>query len=139
MAKENDDFFNDENIAQSNWFSFENVGDKISGTYVGHRHQAGVGQYPDQEIYELKTSDESIWNVGFSVNKTYIINRIKNIKFGQKIGFMFKDEIPSKTKGYAPAKSIEVYAGDIDPEYKEREEQIDKDLNSALDGVEFDS
>ena len=124
MAKEKDDFFSDENIAQSNWFSFEKIGDSIKGTLIATRHQLGKDQYPDQKVYELKT-EEGIWNVGISVNKNYIIDRMRNVKLGQIVGFMFKDEIPSKTKGYAPAKSIEVYVGGMDESYEAEQEEAD--------------
>ena len=118
MTKEKDDFFSDENIAQATWFKFENVGDSVKGTLLSKRTQKGVDQFPDQEVYELRQEDGTIVNIGISVNKRYIIDRVRNVKLGQIVGFMFKDEKASKTKGYAPAKSIEVYVGEMDPNYE---------------------
>ena len=56
-------------------------------------------------------------NVGFGVQKNFIHDRMKNVAFGRIVGFKFVKEIPSKTKGYAAAKSIVVYVGDMDPDY----------------------
>ncbi len=128
MPEQKDDFFNDDNIAQANWFKFEKVGDSIKGTLIATRKQAGVGAFPDQKIFELKTAEGDMWNVGFSVDKRYVLDRMRNVKIGQIVGFMFKDEIPSKTKGYAPAKSIEVYVGGMDESYvvpRSEEDEID--------------
>lgn len=127
MSKK-DDFFSDENIAQANWFKFEKIGDSIKGTLISVRKQPGQDNYPDQMVYELKNEDGELWNVGISVEKRYIVDRMRNMKLGQIVGLMFKDEIPSKTKGYAPAKSIEVYAGGMDENYVE-----EKDDNDEID------
>lgn len=116
-AQKKDDFFSEENVAQSNWFSFEKVGDSIKGTLTAKRFQQGTGDYPDQEVYELLTESGEMWNVGISVVKRYVIDRMRNVKIGQVVGFMFKKEIPSKTKGWAAAKSIEVYVGEINEDY----------------------
>ena len=136
MTKTKDEFFDDANIAQANWFKFEKIGDSIKGTLIAVRQQAGRDNYPDQEVYELKTEEGEIWNVGFSVEKTYVTNRMRNVKLGQKVGFMFKDEIPSKTKGYAPAKSIEVYVGGMDESYEEPEKDPTDEIH--VDEVAFD-
>ena len=134
-----DDFFSDDNIAKSNWMKFEKVGDSVKGTLVGkHLQKSNLPTMPDQEIFELKT-DEGVINVGFANDpaknnvKTYILDRMRNVKFGQIVGFMFKKEIPSKTKGYAPAKSIEVYVSGFDPDYNEEKEVTDEiDVDEAF-------
>jgi hypothetical protein len=107
------DLFKSENKAKSNWFQFNKVGDSVSGVLIGKRHQDGVAPYPDQEVYELRQADGSVVNVGMSVNKRYVLDRMRNVKMGQEVGFKFEKEIPSKTKGMQAAKSIEVYVGDI--------------------------
>ncbi len=134
-----DNFFSEENLAQANWFKFKNVGDAVKGILVGKRHQSGASQgFSDQIVCELRQEDGSVINVGFSVDKTYIINRLRNIALGQMVGFKFMKEVPSATKGYAPAKSIEVYAGSIDPSYKAEEaEAAAGDEGVKVDGIPF--
>lgn len=117
MSNKNDDFFSEENEARSNWFKFEKVGDSVKGTLVGKTTKAGQDAFPDQIVYELKLEDGGYINVGFSVKKTFIHDRMKNVAFGRIVGFKFVKEVPSKNKGYAPAKSILVFVGDMDPDY----------------------
>lgn len=139
MAKDKE-FFSDENIAQAAWFKFDKIGDAVKGTLLSRRHQPGVDNYPAQEVYELKQEDGDIINVGFSVNKKYVLDRMRNVKIGQIVGFMFKSEIPSKTKGYAPAKSIEVYVGKMDENYKAEAlatETGGKVVDEEMEGLSF--
>lgn len=104
-----EDLFNKDNVPESNWFKFEKVGDRVSGIVVGLDEKEAVGEFPAQRVFQLKQPDESILNVGISMNKDYIIQRTNSVQLGDMIGFEFQKEIPAKTKGYAPAKSIEVY------------------------------
>ncbi len=81
-----------------------------------------------QNIYELK-ADMGTWHILDDSQKiigtpivvepgqyviiggTNVIDRqMKNIRIGQKVGLKFIEEVPSKTKGFAPAKIIKVYA-----------------------------
>ena len=112
-----EDFFSDENKAKSSWFKFQTVGDAVKGMYIGKYFKEGRDNLPDQTIYELKTEDGEIVKVGFSIDKNYVHDRMKNIAFGRVVGFKFMDELKSKTKGFAPAKSIEVFAGGEDSRY----------------------
>jgi len=100
--------FNSDNIPESNWFKFENVGDKIAGEVVGLEHKDANGQLPAQRVFTLKTAN-GVVNVGISMTKDYIIQRTNMVKLGDIVGFDFKESIPAKVKGYSPAKSIEVY------------------------------
>lgn len=112
-----DNFFTEENKAQSSWMKFEKVGDSVKGTLVGRGRKEAFGNFPAQEVFELQQEDGEIINVGVDVKKSYVINRMKNVKLGQICGLKFEKEVPSKTKGHAPAKSIEVYAGGMDESY----------------------
>jgi len=103
------DIFKEENIADSNWFKFEKVGDAIHGTLVSVKDKEGQDGFGPQKVYELLLSNGEYWNVGISVKKSYIIDRMRRAQIGQVVGFKFLKEVPSKKKGYAPAKSIEVY------------------------------
>ncbi len=108
------DLFDEKNVPESNWFKFEKVGDKIGGTLVEVKDKPAVGVYPAQRVFTLKQTDGDMVNVGISMNKDYIIGRANSAKMGDILGFEFKKEVPSATKGFAPAKSIEVYVKHIE-------------------------
>lgn len=106
------ELFSDDNVPESAWFKFEEVGAKVSGVLVEFRDnvEARNPDFPNQRVFVLKTKDGSLVNVGIPMTKDYIIGRTNRVKLGDLIGFEFKKEIPStKGKGFAPAKSIEVY------------------------------
>jgi len=107
------DLFSDENLAQSNWAKFEKVGDKVEGRLVGQRSAPAKGNFSAQIVYELETEDGQMINVGIAEHKTFIHDRMKSAKIGQEVGFLFKEEVESETTGFAPAKSILVYLGDV--------------------------
>jgi len=110
MATEKkDDFFNDENKPESNWFSFEKVGDRVKGEVVELYDAPAKGAFPAQKVFVLKQDDGSVQNVGIAVNKKYLIDRTRSVELGDIVGFEFKAEVPSATPGFAAAKSIEVY------------------------------
>ncbi len=107
-----DDLFNEDNIPESNWFKFEKVGDRVSGELVSldMERKSKTPGLPDQRVFTLKQKDGSLVNVGISMMKDYIIGRTNRVKLGDMIGFEFKKEVASTMgKGYANAKSIEVY------------------------------
>lgn len=106
-----DDLFSEDNIPESNWFKFVNVGDSVGGILVELRDdvQAKAPGMPNQRIFGLKQKDGNILKVGIAMTKDYIIQRTNAVKLGDLVGFKFMKEIPAKTKGYAPAKSIEVF------------------------------
>lgn len=109
MTDKKDDLFSKENIPESNYFKFEKVGDRVSGFLVEVKDKPAKDQFPPQRVYVLKQHDDSLINVGISLNKDYIIGRANTAKMGDLLGFEFMKEIPSATKGFAAAKSIEVY------------------------------
>lgn len=128
-----DDFFSEENKIQSNWMKFEQIGDHIKGTLVSRSYKPARDKYPAQEVLELKVktpymingklqevSEEGEFiNVGISVEKVYLINRIRRFKLGQIIGFKFINTVKAKTKGHFDAKTIEPYGGGMDENYAE--------------------
>ena len=126
-----DDIFNEENEVQSNWVKFNvPLEDKITGTLIAIREMKSTLPGKEGEIvkiYELKADagsfhelddkkkviDEavvveagSIWSIG---GKPIIDRQMQNVKIGQKIGLKYIEEVPSKTKGFNPAKTIKVY------------------------------
>jgi hypothetical protein len=120
------------NEVQSNWVKFYvPMEDKILGTLIAKRTMKSAipgKENEDVNVYELKADQGSfhnvdetkkvipeaitinageVWSVG---GKNSIDVQMRNIKVGQKVGFKFLDEKASKTKGFAPAKNIKVYA-----------------------------
>ena len=72
------------------------------------------------DILLMKVSEDGEFvNVGISVEKVYLISRIKRFKLGQIIGFKFVNTVKAKTKGYSDAKTIEPYGGEMDENYAE--------------------
>ena len=141
------DFFSDENKVQSNWMKFEKIGDYVKGTLVSRSQKPARDGFPAQEVLELKvktpyTVNEKIQevdeegefvNVGFSVEKAYIINRIRRFKLGQIVGFKFTNTVKAKTKGHHDAKTIEPYGGEMDENYTEEA------IKDELGGKELDT
>ena len=101
--------FNEENVPESNFFKFSEVGDKVGGILVESEDKPAKDQFPPQRVFTLKQEDGTFIKVGIAMSKSYVISRAAQAKFGDLLGFEFKKEIPSATKGFAPAKSIEVY------------------------------
>lgn len=131
MTTKKIDDFDSANEVQSNWIKFNVVGeDKVMGTLISVR--TVKSQIPGQEgkdvkVYDIKADygsfhnvdeakqvipeavnvdPESMWSIG---GKDIIDRQMINIKVGQKIGFKFTEQVPSKTKGFAPAKIIKVF------------------------------
>lgn len=117
-----EELFDEKNIPESNWFKFDKVGDKVSGTLVEIKDKPAVSVYQPQRIFTLKQKDGELVNVGISLNKDYIIGRANSAKLGDTLGFAFIKEVPSATKGFAPAKSIEVYVKHAEPVVVEEDE-----------------
>ncbi len=142
--KQDSGWDSEENEVSSNWVKFNvPMQDKVFGTLIAKRQMKSSIPGKENEtvnVYDLKAemgffheADEKkqviepgitieageIWSVG---GKAGIDAQMRNIKLGQKIGFKFIDEKPSKTKGFAPAKNIRVYApknGDGTPQMDE--------------------
>lgn len=108
-AMEVEDIFEEENVPPSNWFKFEEVGDRIAGELVEIADREPKGVFGASRVFTLKTKDGGIWNVSIPLAKTYVIGRAARAALGDTLGFEFKKEVPSATKGFAPAKSLEVY------------------------------
>lgn len=125
------DWDSPENEVPSNWVTWGVPGDKIFGTLISKRTmkstfpgkegeivniyeiKAEMGQYHKLDAKKNPVDPAIIINIGEFYNvggKTGIDVQMKNVKLGQTIGMKFIDETPSNTKGFAPAKSIKVFA-----------------------------
>lgn len=109
-----EDLFKDENVPESNWFKFEKVGDKVGGVLVEVQDRPAKDVFPASRVFKLKQPDDSIINVSIPLNKDYVIGRANSAKMGDILGFAFLKEIPSVTKGFAAAKSLEVYVKHVE-------------------------
>lgn len=107
---EEKELFTEDNIPTSSWFKFNKVGDRVMGEVVSIADQPSNNpMYADQMVFALKQKDGSVVNVGVKKTSSYLMGRTKGVENGDILGFEFKAEIPAKTKGYNPAKSIECY------------------------------
>jgi len=89
------------------WAKFAEAGDSVQGTYIMKITGQKDGYDNEQVIYQLLQDDESVVNVGFGLNKKFIIQDMEQVNFGQIIGFKFKGkiQIPDKKR---PGNTIEV-------------------------------
>lgn len=114
MENEIDNLFTEENVPESNWFKFQKVGDKVGGTLIEIQDKPAKDVFGPQRVFTLRKSDGELVNVGIPLSKDYIIGRANTAKLGDILGFQFVKEVPSATKGFAAAKSIEVYVKHIE-------------------------
>lgn len=125
------DDFDSSNEVQSNWIKWNVVGeDKILGTLTAKRTMKSSipGKEGDMvNIYDMKiaygsfhvTNDKKVVveepvvieeGEMYSIGGTNVIDRqMTNVKVGQIIGLKYNETVPSKTKGFAPAKIIKVF------------------------------
>jgi len=146
------------NEVTSNWVKFHvPLEDKVFGTLLTKRTMKSSipgKESEDVSVYEIKadvgsfhnTDDKKvvipepitinageIWSIG---GKNSIDVQMRNIKVGQKIGFKFMDEKPSKTKGFAPSKNIKIYAPKEDDGSPKMDKQWLEEQEYANFGVE---
>ena len=136
----------DSNAVASNWMKFNvPLEDKVFGTLIEKRTMKST--LPGAEgkvvnVYEMKVDEASFHTLDekkrvveepivlssgdfISVGGTAVIDRqMQNIRVGQKIGLKYIEEKPSKTKGFAPAKIVKVFA----PKNEDGTPQMDEDF-----------
>ena len=132
MAKKSDSWDSSENEIASSWVKFNvPLEDKVFGTLIAKRTMKSTmpgKEGNDVNVYEMKCDEGSYHTLDdkkriieepvvveagafLSIGGTAVIDRqMQNIRIGQKIGLKFIEEKPSKTKGFAPAKIVKVYA-----------------------------
>ncbi len=154
MAKAPQDDFSDDNVVASNWMKFNvPLEDKIFGTLIAKKTRKS--NLPGKEgtlenYYEMKADYGSFHQVDevkkviaepvtinsgdyYSIGGNSVIDRqMTNIKVGQKIGLKFIEKKPSKTKGFAPAKIIKVFA----PKNDDNTYKMDEEFLAERDSLE---
>lgn len=107
------------------FFKFKSIGDGLQGTYIDNRE--GVDSFGnDQIIYVLSDKTGKIWNLGFRKTSLVIHERMKNIRFGQIVGFRFDEERDSKRTPGTKVKIIRIYADPklIDAEWLQDQKEL---------------
>jgi len=143
----NKEEFKDDFIPASNWMKFEKVGDYVKGTFVSRDQKPAQGKFPEQTVYEL-VNVEAITNgeklelekddsVYVGVSKDFVNSKLKKVEPGRRMGLVFKEGIPSKTKGYADAKSYLPYVWEMDQSYVIGGEEMVDDNEIKVDEIPF--
>ena len=129
------DIFKKVTPSDGTWFSFKEVGDNIQGTYVDVR--SGTDGFGNQQsIYILVDAEGKVWNLGFRQTAAVIHDRMKDVKFGQIVGFRYDEARDSKRSPGTKVKIIRVYA---DPKVVNEEwvkDHSDKASTSTLSVVD---
>ena len=154
------DEFDESNAVPSNWVSWGvPVEDKIFGTLVARSTMKSTFPGKEGQIvnnYEMKADfgsfhklDEKknpiepaievqegeFYNIG---GKDMIDRQMKNVKLGQKVGLKYIEDVPAKTKGFAPAKVIKVFAPKNDDGTFKMDTEWVEERNALELGAEFD-
>jgi len=115
------DIFKEGKVIKGNKFDFNEVGDKIQGTYVANeqidsRYKAGDKVW----VYTIKTPEQEYRTI---FGKASIDRAMKMIKLGQIIGFELTKIVPSK-KGGNDFKDVVVIADSkiVDEEWLQQQE-----------------
>lgn len=118
VGKESEDIFSDENrlardLAEG-WFKFEEVGDKVGGIVRDIFEMPEREGMQAQRCFTIETADGELVNVGLK-RTNYILSRTDMIQVGDQLGIKFEKEIPAKTKGHHPAKSMVIFSKLVGP------------------------
>lgn len=103
MTQNFDDIFDrgrQQNLGE--FFKFNNVGDRIAGTFVDLI--SGVDGYGNDQFVVVLRRDGENHRVSVRKSHTILVDRLKQVKFGQIIGFSFDEERPNQ--GRAATKII---------------------------------
>ncbi len=79
---------------KAGWAKFENIGDKVQGTYVGKKK--AVSKFGPQIVYELMDELGNITLVGIREGDEAFHNFMKLVRLGQIIGIEYKENIDTK-------------------------------------------
>lgn len=111
-AKETDIFSDENRLARDlaeGWFKFEEVGDKVGGTIRDIFEMPERDGMQAQRCFTVEQSDGVLVNVGLK-RTNYILSRTDMLQVGDMLGVKFEKEIPAKSKGHHPAKSMVIFS-----------------------------
>lgn len=129
---EEDEMFSEDNKADSSFFKFEEIGDRIFGRVVDvyDQDEEDTDMSP-QRIFTLETKDGDTKRVGLKLTKTKPIRATDNVREGDLVGLEFVDEYKSdemEKKGWSPAKTIEAYVKKTDE--GDKNEEVEDEFDS---------
>jgi len=130
--KEKQDEFTE---AAGAFVKFEKPGDEVIGTYIGKEDIPAKGIYGAQIGYHLLVDGAEVI-AAFNLNKKWVHSAMRGVKIGQRVKIVFDslfetDEYKKEVKRVkeaglpmdqckiAPAKTIKVYLGKMDTEFKD--------------------
>lgn len=108
MTDNYDDIFEKGNASDLGaFFKFQNVGDKVAGTYIDLME--GIDGYGNEQyIVVLQEKDGTKHRVSVRKSHTVLVDRLKAVRFGQIVGFLFEEERESKMAGGNKSKIINI-------------------------------
>lgn len=83
-------FFEQAKKDDGEWFLFKTIGDKIAGTFTGVR-RAIDGYNNEQFVITLRNNGKNYF-VGIRMTHKYTIEAIKQARYGQIVGFHYKED-----------------------------------------------
>jgi hypothetical protein len=99
---------------------WETLGQTFKGTFKGAYEAENSITGLMQKIYEFVGEDGEDYRVG---TRGEIFDRqMAKLHIGQKCGFLYAQDIPSKKKGNNAFKLIKIYPGPLDSEYVHTED-----------------
>jgi hypothetical protein len=112
---------------KAGWIKLPAAGDSVKGTLVNKRYQkSNKPGFKDQWVYELLV-DGGVVNIGFSIDKTFLNNKLKNVVVGQIVMIKRMPDFPSKMFPGKFAASYDARLYGMDPDYKD--ETVDEEEN----------
>ena len=142
------DLFSEDNLAQSNWFKFENVGDIVKGTVVKVTVKPAADPFPEQTVYELTNASkgictivdwmptkpvlEEVGDIYVASSKNFVNSRLSKVVAWDIIWMAFTESIKSKKAWFAPAKSIIPFIWGKDEDYLSKNGWDDLEFNDVF-------
>ena len=109
---------------KTGWIKLE-VDQSARGTFLGKRYQkTNIPGFADQWVYELKVVD-AILSIGFSIDKTFINTKLKNLVVGQVVMIKRFADVPSKKYPGKFAASYNARLFGMDPDYSDAASEDD--------------
>jgi hypothetical protein len=110
---------------KAGWIKLATAGESVKGTLVNKRyHKSNTPGFKDQWVYELLV-DGAVVNLGFSIDKTFINQKLKNVVVGQIVMIKRMPDFPSKMFPGKFAASYDARLYGMDPDYKD--ESVDEE------------
>jgi len=143
VAPESEEFSED-NIPESNWMKFTNIGDMIIGTFNSKNDRSGDAGYSDQTVYVLTNCKVNgvqkdvaeEWLLGINItDSNYVNDRLKKVVAGQRMGVKFEKEIPTTVKGHNNAKSLMPNVFGMDGNFEKFVEPEEATIEEAMEQI----